>query len=77
MRTLTKNIGMFEELFEHFYNQKSLLTTIGRLLEELAYRDTITDLMKTEIEEILNLVWVADTGTKQIDKIMDGIFEEN
>ena len=68
---------MFEELFEHFYNQKSLLTTIGRLLEELAYRDTITDLMKTEIEEILNLVWVADTGTKQIDKIMDGIFEEN
>lgn len=71
MKTENKNASMIEELFEHFYNQKSLLTTMGRLLEELTYSDTITDLMKTEIEEILNLVWVADTGTKQIDKIMD------
>lgn len=71
MKTENKNAGMIDELFEHFYNQKSLLTTIGGLLEEFAYRDIVPDYIKTNIREIRDLVWVADTGAKQIDKIMN------
>ena len=32
MRTENKNSEMMQALFEHFYNQKSLLFTIGGLL---------------------------------------------
>ena len=76
MRTENKNAGMIDELFEHFYNQKSLLTTIGGLLEKFDYGDIIPDFVKTEIKEIRDLVWVADTGTKQIDKIMDELIKD-
>lgn len=77
MRTENKNSEMMQALFEHFYNQKSLLFTIGGLLENFTYRDSVPDYLKPEIEEIRNLVWVADTGTKQIDKIMNEIIEED
>lgn len=72
-----KNKELINELFEHFYNQESLLFTIGGLLENFTYRDSVPDYLKLEIEEIRNLVWVADTGTKQIDKIMNEIIEED
>ena len=75
MRTENKNTGMIDELFEHFYNQKSLLSTIGGLLESFNYKDSVPDWIKTEIQEIRNLVWVADTGTKQIDKIMNELLD--
>ena len=82
MRTENKNSEMMQALFEHFYNQKSLLFTIGGLLftiggllENFNYRDSVPDYLKPEIEEIRNLVWVADTGTKQIDKIINEIIE--
>lgn len=72
-----ENKELINELFEHFYNQKSLLTTIGGLLESFNYKDSVPDWIKTEIQEIRNLLWVADTGTKQIDKIMNELLDED
>lgn len=77
MRTENKNTDMIDELFEHFYNQKALITTIGGLLESFNYKDSVPDWIKTEIQEIRNLLWVADTGTKQIDKIMNELLDED
>ncbi len=75
METANKNTEITNELYEHFFNQKSLLVTIGGLLEAFAYRDNVPDYIKTELEEIRNLVWVADTGAKQIDKIMNELLD--
>lgn len=77
MNTENKNAEMINELYEHFYNQKTLFSIIGGLLESFNYKDNVPDYIKTEIQEIRDLVWVADTGAKQIDKIMNTLLEEN
>lgn len=75
MNTENKNAEMINELYEHFYNQKTLFSIIGGLLESFNYKDNVPDYIKTEIQEIRDLVWVADTGAKQIDKIMNGLLD--
>lgn len=65
-----ENKELINELFEHFYNQKSLNLTIEKQLDEFEWKK-IPEFIKSEVKEIRDLVWVSQSIAKQIDKIMN------
>lgn len=71
-----ENKELINELFEHFYNQKSLNLTIEKQLDEFEWKK-IPEFIKSEVKEIRDLVWVNQSIAKQIDKIMNTLLEDN
>ena len=65
-----ENKELINDLFEHFYNQKSLNLTIEKQLDEFEWKK-IPEFIKSEVKEIRDLVWVSQSIAKQIDKIMN------
>lgn len=70
-----KNKELINELFEHFYNQKSLNLTIEKQLDDFEWKK-IPEFIKSEVKEIRDLVWVSQSIAKQIDKIMNELLED-
>lgn len=50
-----ENKELINELFEHFYNQKSLNLTIEKQLDEFEWKK-IPEFIKSEVKEIRDLV---------------------
>lgn len=75
MEKKNKDAEMIDELYEHFYNQRTLILAIDGMLDNFVHRDIIPKYIKTEIKEIRDLVLVANTGIRQIDKIMDSLLD--
>lgn len=74
MEKADKKQIMVEEIWARFENNKALYSTIGNLLEEMEKINSI-GFLKIKLREIINLTFVVDTISKQIDKELETLIE--
>jgi hypothetical protein len=71
---MSVNQKIIEELGARFENNKALYSTIGNLLEELQDTENLF-LAKMKLKEIINLTYVVDNISLQIDEQMNKLYE--
>lgn len=71
----TREIVM--ELYEQFYNQNTLIKVICNKLEEFEFRSFVPEPIKADIKDVCEIVWVAESISKQINNNMNKLLKND